>query len=125
MALRCTPAFLLPLEGHHFPDGEFGCLILAEILIVGDLGRDLVRQELLDGGESVNVLVAGQGISFASFPRPRGAADAVNVVLRVLRDIVVDDVGDIIDVKAPRSDIRRDEQGQFPKFEALQDAVSG
>ena len=36
-----------------------------------------------------------------------GAADAVNEVLGHLRQVVVDDVGDVVDVQAARSDVGR------------------
>jgi hypothetical protein len=49
-------------------------------------------------------------------------ADAVDVVLRVERQVVVDDVRDAVDVEAARRDVGRDEDGQRAVLEALQDA---
>jgi hypothetical protein len=42
----------------------------------------------------------------AGFPCPAGSANAVNVCLRLVGQVVVDDVGDILDIQAPRRDIR-------------------
>ena len=104
LAFWRPPAFFLPLEGHHLSDREFRRLVLTKILIVRYLGRDLVGQELLDGRESVHILVAGQGVCLAPLARPRGPANAVNIVLWILGDVVVDYVSDIINVPMDAED---------------------
>ena len=52
--------------------------------------------------------------------RPAGAADAVDVVLRVLRHVVVDDVADVRDVEAARGDVRGHEHLEAAVAEAAQ-----
>ena len=49
-----------------------------------------------------------------------GAADAVDVILRMLRHVVVDDVADVRDVQAARGDVRGDEHLVFAVAETFQ-----
>ena len=44
----------------------------------------------------------------------RGAADAVHVALRDVRQVVVDDVADAVDVDAARRDVGRDQRASLP-----------
>ena len=53
--------------------------------------------------------------------RPRGAADAVDVVLGVLRQVPVDDVGHPLDVQPARGDVGRDQDRQLAVLEVVQD----
>ena len=41
--------------------------------------------------------------------RAAGAADAMDVILRMLRHVVIDDVADVRDVQSARGDVRGDE----------------
>src|SRR5205814_8529458 len=53
----------------------------------------------------------------------RGAADAVDVRVRVPGDVVVDDVGDVLDVEAAGGDIGGDQQVSLPLAEAAHHPV--
>src|SRR5207245_1354604 len=53
-----------------------------------------------------------------------GAADAVDVVLRVLREVVVDNVRDVGHIDSATDNIRGDEVDDFTLAEGLHDAVA-
>ena len=53
--------------------------------------------------------------------RARGAADAVDVVLGVLRQVPVDDVAHALDVQPPRGHVGGDEDGQLALLEVVED----
>ena len=55
----------------------------------------------------MHVVPVHEGDRDARFPGPSGATDTVQIVLLVLRDGVVDDVGHVVDVDAASRDIRR------------------
>ncbi len=60
-------------------------------------------------------------------PFPAGAArtaDAVNVALRILGDVVVDDVGHVLHVQPPGRHVRRHQQLGLPSPEALHHPVA-
>src|SRR5688572_12492214 len=63
----------------------------------------------LDRGQVGRVPFADEGERLAELARSRRAADPVDVLLRVLRDVVVDDVGDIGDIEATRGDVGGDQ----------------
>ena len=101
--------------------GSGGGVAFAEELLGRPLDRDLAADQLLDRVEREDVVVARErdGGSFrAGAARP---ADPVHVVLGILGQVVVDDVGDALDVEAARSDVRGDEDGEPPVLEVLQD----
>ena len=50
----------------------------------------------------------------------RGAADAVDVLLRHVRQVEVDDVGDVVDVDAARGDFGGDENARLALLEAIE-----
>src|SRR5207302_8911090 len=58
----------------------------------------------------------------AAGARARGAADPVHVVLLVLGQIPVDDVGDALDVEAPRGDVGGHQDRELPVPELPEDA---
>ncbi len=60
---------------------------------------------------------------FAAAARAAGATDAVNVRLGVVRNVVVDDVRDALDVEAARRDIRRDDDVELAVLEARDRAI--
>ena len=61
-------------------------------------------------------------IASPSAPGPAGPADAVDVVLRVPRQLEVDDDRQVLDVQAARRDVGRHEDPDVARLEALQRA---
>ena len=59
-----------------------------------------VVDEFFDFGLELALAARDEGEGSAGGAHAGGAADAVDVNLRVLRDVVVDDVGDLVDVDA-------------------------
>ena len=92
---------------------------LGEELFGCEADRDLIADVLVDRVEGVDIVVAGQGEGLALGADPGGAADAVDVVLGVLRQIEVDDVGDAVDVKTAARDIGGDEDRQLAVAEVV------
>ena len=58
------------------------------------------------------------GISLSA--RASRPSDAVNVSLRLIRKVVVDDMRDAIHIDAARRDVRGDEYAHFPRAQSLQ-----
>src|SRR6266511_1692126 len=69
-----------------------------EPVVLGPLDADLLADELLDRLERQRARFIGEADGLAGGARARGAADAVDVVLGVLGQVPVDDVGDALDV---------------------------
>ena len=83
---------------------------------------DLAVHQALDRGHQRTVFVADQRDGFAFGARAAGAADAVDVVLGDVRQVVVDDVRQRLDVEAARGDVGRDQHAQLVVLEALERA---
>ena len=60
-----------------------------------------------------------------SAPLRRGAADAVDVVLRLVGQVVVDDVGDAGHVDAARDDVGGDQHPDLAVAEGVERALAG
>ena len=90
-------------------------VILCEILrlgtgvLSGNDQVDLFLQKLLNRGEQRTVFGRHQAHGVAGDAGTARAADAVHVILRHIRKVVVHDVGKLFDIKAASRDIRRDE----------------
>src|SRR6266508_3065212 len=74
-----------------------------------DLLLDFLADEPLDVAKEGAVFARDERHGLAEFPRAAGAADAVDVVFRDVRQVVVDDVRQRLDVQAPRGDVGGDE----------------
>jgi hypothetical protein len=85
-----------------------------------DLRLDLLSDEPLDVAKQSPVFARHQRHRLARFPRAAGAADAVDVVFRDVRQVVVDHVRQRLDVDAARGDVGGDEHLQLVVLEALQ-----
>ncbi len=70
-------------------------------LIFGPFHRDLFLDVFVYVLDVEGPVFVGQGDSFALGPGPGGTADAVNIVFRVLGQVIVDYMGDPIDVQTP------------------------
>src|SRR5215831_7734575 len=78
----------------------------------------------LDGGQLLALLWSDEGDRDAVGAEAACAPDPMNIVLRVLRQIVVDDVRDTPHVDAATDDVGGDEVNDFAVAEALHDAVA-
>src|SRR5439155_716638 len=90
-------------------------------VVVRPLHRDLLADELLDRLERQGARLVHEADRLAARPRAPRSADPVHVVLGVLREIPVDDVGHRLDVQPARGDVGRDQDGQPPLLEVVQD----
>src|SRR6266481_391810 len=90
-------------------------------VVLRPLDGDLLADEFLDGLDLEGARLVGEADRFAGGAGARGAPDPVNVVLRVLGHVPVDDVGHSFDVQAARGDVRRHENGQLAVLEVVQD----
>ena len=70
----------------------------------------------LDGGKYFKILGRNKCKSIASLLGAARAADAVNVVLRMLRHIVVDDVADAGDIDSSGGDVGRNHDLIFSRL---------
>src|SRR5258708_40362628 len=69
---------------------------------LGHFAWDTARDESLQGAKVRCVVGRHEADCVADGLGPAGASDPVNVVFRLRREVVVDDVGDPFDVDAPR-----------------------
>src|SRR5207253_604735 len=86
-----------------------------EHVVLGHLERQLEADVAFDRLEPLDVVLAGEADRPARRAGARGAADPMDIVLGIERQVVVDDVGDALDVQAARGDVRRDQDRQ-PSF---------
>ena len=91
--------------------------------IVIEIAEVLPREVALDKTFKVTdaALIAGgdEGVSITLDSGATGAADAVDVVLVLEWEVVVDDVGDAGDIESTRGDIGADEDAKLRFFESI------
>ena len=75
--------------------------------------RDRVADQLLDRLDREPVLRRGDGEGVALQPGAAGAADAVDVVLGVVRHVEIEHVRQAADVQAARRHVAAHQQPQF------------
>jgi hypothetical protein len=76
-----------------------------------------VAEQVLDGLEFILFLFADESNRGTICLSAGGTADAVNIVFAVVRDVVVDDHFDVVDIDPAGKDVRRDQNGQALAFE--------
>ena len=98
---------------------------------LGDVsqGRQAARLDArpgdaLDLAQPAHLARRNEGDRFAGPTGPAGAPDAVDVRLRALWDIEIDDVGDVGDVEAARRHVGGDEHVSLTGAEAAHDAIA-
>ncbi len=97
-------------------------------LQVGQLGRivaadrDSLCDEGLDLRQRFDVLLAAEADRIAGRTGTRRATDPVDIVLGILRQVVVDDVADVGDMKAARCHVGCDERGELALVELAEHA---
>jgi len=75
---------------------------------VADIGFDLRQRE--------HELLAGETDRVTARTQARGAANAVHVILGILRQIVIEDVTDFGDVQAARRHVGGHQHGNSPRW---------
>ncbi len=73
---------------------------------------------------SLGLAAGDEGEGSAGGAHAGGASDAVDVDFGVFGDVVVDDVGDLVDVDAAGGEVGGDEDVDFAGFEAAHDAFA-
>ncbi len=84
------------------------------------VNRNGLLQHMLDGLELLALVRGAERNRDAVRPRPRRAANAVDVAFRLVRQFVVEDVRDARDINAARGDIGGDQHLELARAEALQ-----
>src|SRR3990172_12747861 len=95
------------------PGGAETCLL--ELLTVPESVRDAARLLLLIGED--------EGDRDSTAPRTTCATRTVDVALVLVRRVVVDDVGDVVDVQTARGHVRGDEHRHLAARESLERAL--
>ena len=96
-------------------------LLLMTAAALRALLADSVLDAALNAAQQVVLARVDEGDGLAALARAARAPDAVNVALRIVRDVVVEDVCDALDVEAARCDVRRAEDLELCLAEALED----
>src|SRR5262249_26248829 len=81
--------------------------------------RELALQELFDRLEKIRLFRRNQRDRLAGHPRAAGAADAVNVIFWRVRELVIDDEGQLLDVDAAGRDVGRDQHRAVAVLEVV------
>ena len=87
--------------------------------------RDGAADELLNGLELVLLVDVAEGDGGAAPPGPAGAADAVDVGLRYVGQVVVEHVGELLNVQAPGGDVGGHQNLHRAALEVGQGLLSG
>ena len=88
---------------------------------VATLGsRNRLTSHPLDVAQEASLALVAEGDRDARGAGPRGPPDAVDVGLRLHRQVVVEDVGDAVDVEASRRDVGRDKDRRTPAAEGVE-----
>lgn len=81
---------------------------------------DLLADEAFNGINVAGVLGGHDGKGVAAGLGAAGAPDAVDVILRMLRHVVIDDMAHVSDIQAARGDVRGDQHFKAAFTEPLQ-----
>src|SRR5262249_53235054 len=111
-----------PLLGVAPPLLGRGTDLRQDQVVLGPLDPDLLADELLDRLQVEPARFIDQGDALGAGARPGGAADAMHVVLDVLWQVPVHDVGDALDVQPARGDVGGHQHGELAVLEIAQDA---
>lgn len=82
------------------------------------LAGEFLTQHTFNGFDMGKFLRHEQGKGVSLLGGAAGAADTMNVIFRVLRDVVVNDVGDSSNIEAAGGDIGSNEDGIFARAKA-------
>ena len=79
--------------------------------------RDMLANQLLDAVEEALFLPVAERNGDAFGSGSSGAANAVDVALRLVGNVVVDDVADVIDIDATGSNVGGDQDARLSALE--------
>ena len=82
------------------------------------------ERRTFDTLEELDIVLGHEGDRLATAPSTCGTTDSVNIVLRVGRQVIVDDEVDRGDIEPTRGDVGRDEDGLGARFELVQSSES-
>ena len=122
-AWAAAPAEEFPAVHADFGLGWFGRGIFAVRRDLESLEReavDFLADEAFDGAEFFGFVGRDEREGIPRHVGATGAADAMDIVLRVLRDVVVDDMAHSGDVDTARSDVCGDHDFVFSGFESAE-----
>ena len=115
-----------------FLTGRFGDLSVFEaaggvvgVVVVPAVDGDALLEEALDVLEVGQFLAGAEADGLAGGAGAGGSADAVDIALRFVGQVEVDDVGHAVDVDAAGGDIRRDEHADRALAETVQGPCAG
>src|SRR3954468_18813036 len=106
------------VPGAHPERSRLGVPVRDESVLDGPWDRLL--QHPLDAAEQVDLVDADERDGLTRSAGPTGPADPVDVVLRVPRELEVDDDRQVLDVEAARRDVGRDEDSDLTGLEPLE-----
>jgi len=89
---------------------------------LGCNGRNGSPKQALDAAQELRLVHRDEGDGLARRTGPAGPADAVDVVLRVPRQLEVNHVRQILDVEAAGGDVGRDEDADVAVLEPVERA---
>src|SRR5215210_6510919 len=78
----------------------------------------------LDTGDLLSLLGSNERDRASRAPDPPGSANPVDVTVRRVGHVVVDHMGDVLDVESPCRDVGCDQQGEPVVLEGEHDAVA-
>src|SRR5512134_3151341 len=82
--------------------------------------RQLALEQSLDVLQILHLVGADQGNCFTRQPRAPGAADAMDVILRSVRKLEIDDERQLFDVESARRDVGRDQHRNLALLEFIE-----
>lgn len=86
--------------------------------------RDVAFDETFEIGERTVLAFGDEGDGIAFSLGATGAANAVDIVLVLVGEVVVDDVGDAGDIDSTGGDIGADKNAQFALFKLIEGALA-
>ena len=96
----------------------------AKSATVGMPHLDLLSRDVLDGAQQAVLARLDQRDGRALAPGPAGAADAVDVGVGRRRQVVVEDVRELLDVESARRDVGGDQQVRRRRSKALHHRIA-
>src|ERR1700749_763951 len=82
--------------------------------------RNVLADQLLDRSDRFLVELGDDGDRRAGAARAAGAADAMDIVVGVMRHVEIEDVADLGNIEAARGDVGGDQEGNFTLAELIE-----
>src|SRR5690242_11389717 len=100
--------------------GRGGCVVE----FFGTFAHDPAADKAFERAQGVLILRRHKADGIAHRVRAARSADAVNIILGVHGEIIIDDVRDAVHIDAPRGDVGGDQHAHGTRLEILQGAQS-